>query len=269
MKAAGLFSVRMRAASGTRHLSGAERIVPFGLVSAVLGQFFERAWSKDLTPDEIVLTVEPLGDTAIQERDALPFLDVPADGEAECRKLASIALQGAGVSLAAAEEAFQALEHGPSPEGSAMRGAMIMDSRTGERMEPDRARGIRVSRFDWSDEASRRITDELNRLGLTHFRTREALALATKVAHAPGIVAELCWSDDPDYTAGYVASPGFGYVRLPLLKQQGKTGGGRAFFIDNRSFALDAFTAYLTLQPVVITKAGRCSRTTDMTIALF
>jgi 6-carboxyhexanoate--CoA ligase len=150
-----------------------------------------------------------------------------------------------------------------------MRGAMIMDARTGERMELDRAKGIRVSRFDWSDEALRSITEKLNQLGLTHFRTREALALATKVAYAPGIKAELCWSDDADYTAGYVASPCFGYVRLPFLKEPGKTGGGRAFFIDKEGVELNVFTAYLTLRPVVITAIGRCSRTTDMTTALF
>ncbi len=150
-----------------------------------------------------------------------------------------------------------------------MRGAMIMDARTGERLEPDRSRGIRVSRFDWSDEALRSITEELARLGLTHFRTREALSLATKVAHSPGIVAELCWSDDPDYTAGYVASREYGYVRLPLLKEAGKAGGGRAFFVDRQGFEPDVFIAYLTRQPVVITAVGRCSRTRDMTTALF
>jgi 6-carboxyhexanoate--CoA ligase len=269
MSASGLFSVRMRAASGTRHLSGAERIVSFAHVSTVLRQFVERAWSKGLSPDQVVLTVEPLNGMEIRERAGLPLLDVQACSEAECRKLASIALQGAGVSLSAAEQAFHALDHGPSAEGNAMRGAIIVDARTGERLEPDRAKGVRVSRFDWSDEASRRIAHQLNRLGLTHFRTKEALALATKVAYAPGIAAELCWSDDPDYTAGYVASPGFGYVRLPVLKDAGKPGGGRAFFINKNGFDLDAFTVYLTLQPVVITTIGRCSRTTDMTTALF
>ena len=34
---------------------------------------------------------------------------------------------------------------------------------------------------------------------------REALVLASKVQSAEGIVGELCWSDDPDDTIGYVA----------------------------------------------------------------
>jgi len=95
-----------------------------------------------------------------------------------------------------------------------MRGAMIIDARTGDRMEPDQERGVRASRFDWTDDALEAINRKLAVIGLTHFRTREALALATKVAHAPGMVAELCWSDDPDYTAGYVASRATGYVRF-------------------------------------------------------
>ena len=264
-----LYSVRMRAASGARHLSGAERIVPFPQVDATLRRFVERAWGKGAPPDEVVLTVEPLGNADILELAALPLIDVSAEGEAECRVLASIALQGAGVSLDAAERAFYALDHGPSPDGGAMRGAMIMDARTGERIEPDRTRGIRVSRFDWNDEASRSISEELGRLGLTHFRTKEALALATKVADAPGVLAELCWSDDREYTAGYVASRSFGYVRLPVLKEAGRPGGGRAFFIDAGAFEIESFATYLTVRPAIITSIGRCVRTRDLTTALF
>jgi 6-carboxyhexanoate--CoA ligase len=135
---------------------------------------------------------------------------------------------------------------------------MIMDALTGDRLEPDKERGIRASRFDWSAEASEKIDCVLSDIGLTHFRTREALALATKVAHAPGIVAELCWSDDPDYTAGYVSSPSTGYVRFPFLKNQGIDRGGRAFFVQREEFHLDSFIRYLQEEPVLITAAGKC-----------
>ena len=46
---------------------------------------------------------------------------------------------------------------------------------------------------------------------------REALVLASKVQSAEGIVGELCWSDDPDYTVGYVACNGI-YHRIPNMK---------------------------------------------------
>jgi 6-carboxyhexanoate--CoA ligase len=71
-------------------------------------------------------------------------------------------------------------------------------------------------------------------------------------------VAELCWSDDPDYTAGYVASAGMGYVRFPLLKQLGDTKGGRAFFVDKDALDMDAFLRYLEKEATLITDTGEC-----------
>lgn len=65
--------------------------------------------------------------------------------------------------------------------------------------------------------------------GLGHFRTFEALALATKVIWS-GVVAELCWSDDPEYVAGYVAAAAEGYVRFPRFKPAGAV-GGRVFYL--------------------------------------
>jgi 6-carboxyhexanoate--CoA ligase len=135
---------------------------------------------------------------------------------------------------------------------------MIMDAQSGERLEPDRERGVRASRFDWSDNAGHEISHRLAALGLAHFRTREALALATKAAHAPGMVAELCWSDDPDYTAGYAASLRTGYVRFPFLKQVGDAKGGRAFFVNRDVLDRDMLLGYLQQEAVLITDIGEC-----------
>jgi 6-carboxyhexanoate--CoA ligase len=141
---------------------------------------------------------------------------------------------------------------------------MIMDSRSGERLEPDRERGVRASRFDWTEEAFRMVQQSLESRGLTHHRTREALALATKVAHAPGMVAELCWSDDPEYTAGYVASLGTGYVRFPFLKQHGDSSGGRAFFVDRDRLNMDRLVNFLQNEPVLISEIGSCRNASSM-----
>jgi 6-carboxyhexanoate--CoA ligase len=139
-----------------------------------------------------------------------------------------------------------------------MRGAMIMDAQTGERLEPDPERGVRVSRFDWSDETKEKMRYLLAGIGLTHFRTIEALSLATKVAHAPGMAAEICWSDDPDYTAGYVASLTTGYVRFPCLKEQGDEKGGRAFFVRRDETEVDLLIRYLQTEAVLIVDPGVC-----------
>ena len=57
---------------------------------------------------------------------------------------------------------------------------------------------------------------------LMNVHMREALVLATKVQSCPGIVGELCWSDDPDYTVGYVACNGI-YHRIPNMKEMGES----------------------------------------------
>jgi 6-carboxyhexanoate--CoA ligase len=111
-----------------------------------------------------------------------------------------------------------------------MRGAMLIEAGTGARLEPDPARGIRASRMDLTAAADAHLRRGLARIGLDNGHVREALVLAAKVLAAPGIVAELCWSDDPGYTAGYVASRRHGYVRFPHLKPAGEEHGGRAFF---------------------------------------
>jgi 6-carboxyhexanoate--CoA ligase len=136
---------------------------------------------------------------------------------------------------------------------------MIMDAASGERLEPDHERGIRVSRFDWSDTASGEIDRSLARIGLTHFRTKEALALATKVAYTLGIIAELCWSDDQDYTAGYAASLSTGYVRFMHMKEMGIGRGGRVFFVRRDGFDIDSMLNFLQYEPVIITSVGNCS----------
>ncbi len=254
----GLFSVRMRAASGARHLSGAERLVPFPRISTVVQKFLDRAWSKGIPPDEVVLTVEPLGDRCVHKIQALDLLDLREEGVSRCRDAASGILRSAGVAPQAVQQAFSFLDRGPSEDGGAMRGAMVMDALTGERLEPDRSRGVRASRFDWSDDAFLSLSEQLARLGLTHFRTHEALALASKISFVPGFVAELCWSDDPDYRAGYVASRSSGYVRLPSMKDLGASSGGRAVFIDTKQTDIGIVTEYLERQPVIVTAIGKC-----------
>ena len=77
------------------------------------------------------------------------------------------------------------------------RGALLVDAHSFTRLEKDPERGVRASCMDFQG-TYRSVSKK------EHFL--EALILASKVAHAPGICAELCVSDDPDYVTGYVAS---------------------------------------------------------------
>lgn len=110
-----------------------------------------------------------------------------------------------------------------------MRGAMLVDMRTGQRLDPWGQRGVRVSRMSFADETA--TITALNAAGYSGVHLEEALVLASKVLSAPGVVGELCISDDPDYTTGYV-SYGNTYHRLHHMKPVGSPLGGRLFFVD-------------------------------------
>ena len=50
------------------------------------------------------------------------------------------------------------------------------------------------------------LRERLRELGIFHRRVIDAIAIASKVADKNETIAELCWSDDTEYTTGYVAS---------------------------------------------------------------
>jgi 6-carboxyhexanoate--CoA ligase len=81
---------------------------------------------------------------------------------------------------------------------------------------------------------------------------KEALCLASKVAGCPFIVAELCMSDDPDYTTGYFASRERGYIRLTAIKEKGDPRGGRIFLFDGSQEDVLSCMRYLEETPVLV-----------------
>lgn len=226
-----LFSVRMRAAAGGpheaggRHVSGAERLIARPALDETVLQLLHRAGeSAAFSPDFVHITVERVEPQAIARIPCLPVTTVDAPDPARARAVAERLLARAGVAPAVVCAAFQALE-----KGLDLHGAALLDAQTGERRDPDPARGVRASHVDYSPEGRSAVEAALAEAGLTHFRTREALAVAGKVLWA-GVLAELCWSDAPDYAPGYVATPGDGYVRFPVFKPSGAA-GGRVFFL--------------------------------------
>ena len=124
-----------------------------------------------------------------------------------------------------------------------MRGAMLYDIATGERLEPDHDRGVRATYMDALHSSE---VDGCK----NHFN--EAIVLATKVANAPGMVAEFCVSDDPNYVTGYVASKELGYVRIMKMKKMGDENGGRIFLFDSRKASAEECIEYLQKKKVLV-----------------
>ncbi|GIM46873.1 6-carboxyhexanoate--CoA ligase [Collibacillus ludicampi] len=248
-----VFSVRMRASQESMHISGGERLAEEERVREIAHSLIERALTHERGgPDSIHLTIDKMDRSDIQSIAALPISTIPVRDVHEGYAAAQRKLVEAGIPSAIAAHAIDLLKKGPGPQGTVMRGAVLMDVQTGERLEPDIARGVRVSRFDWKEETLRSWMDEVSSFGFNRSRIWEAIALASKVAAAPGVLAEICWSDDPSYVTGYVSSPSLGYVRIPHLKEKGDPVGGRIFFVDRQQTDISTLIHYLEKQAVWI-----------------
>ncbi|WP_141130770.1 6-carboxyhexanoate--CoA ligase [Virgibacillus dokdonensis] len=256
-----LYNLRMRAAQGGSHeqggthISGGERIARFSNIQQVAMYLLE----KGLThckgrPDfmqiqlesipESVTYVQPLErwtnvERFVRERDT--FLK-------EGKTVAFQLLEIIGLPKKVIDRAVKTVS-----QYSSMRGAVLIDAHSGKRLDDREEKGVRVSRLDW------RGNDFEKWVRYHHVsansRIREALALAAKVNNHPATIAELCWSDDPDYTTGYVASRKMGYQRIENIKAYGDERGCRIFFVDGQK-DIRSYINYLENQPVLITWEG-------------
>lgn len=244
-----LYSVRMRASHQGRHVSGAEDLVAPENAAATAARFAERALAT-ASFDDLRLRIEPLREppTAVS---LLPLFTVEVPAR-EAVKTTLELLERAGVSRQAAEMAYLTLSEGAAGGGTNMRGAMLVDAISGVRLEADHGRGIRASRYGVTEALRDALHAALEKAGYGHHRTTEAWVLSAKMAAAPGAVAELCFSDDPNYTTGYVAIAGLAYVRLPHLKAVGDPHGGRALFLSPDSDP-QAVATWLEKTPCLIT----------------
>ncbi len=232
-----LYSLKMRASRAGAHISGAERIVPCAAVPHLAAVMAERALSHSKgKPDFINIKVEsapePLRIKALNV--TTHEASTPEEGWAVARKLlAADEIDRIDEIIALFRETY------------GMRGAMLLDADTLERLEPDPARGVRATFMDEEGSAEHGFSAEKN-----HFA--EALVLATKVANAPGIVGEICMSDDPGYVTGYVASRRIGYARITCLKEKGDPAGGRIFLYRGPHEKVGETIDYIQKQCVLV-----------------
>lgn len=233
-----LYSIKMRAAKGDLHVSGAERILEQADISGAVSALTERALHHGLgRADFINVKMEEVHPEQLEYLDALPVSKRPAKAIEETYSIMRTMLCELGLA-AKADELIDLLRH-----NHPMRGAVLYDIATSKRLEPDKERGIRVTYMDAAGAATSSSCKN-------HFR--EAIVLATKVVHAPGIVAELCLSDDPDYLVGYLASLKHGYVRLMPMKEMGNPHGGRIFVFDSTKAKAEDAIHYLEKQRIIV-----------------
>ncbi len=240
------YSLKMRASKGDLHISGAEKIVREGELEAYCARLLQRAMKHSKgKPDMVNLKVEELDEGDILFLQALPVSTVQTADAAEGMEQVRHFLDRLG--LAHTSEILSIWQ-----ESYGMRGAILLDADTLERLEPDQERGVRATYMDRDTEGSR-LQDTC--IAKNHFN--EALVLATKVVNHPNILAELCISDDPDYVTGYIASKELGYVRITCLKEMGSSNGGRVFlFRGNHQEELSGCIDYLQKKKVLVQWPG-------------
>jgi len=232
------------------HISGAERIVLKEEIDEISTALIHRAQNHDNgVPDFINLKIQSINTEKIEYIPSLPVFLVQVPDHSSAQLSCRLILQNAGISPQSLEYASDFLMNGDS-QGRNLSGALVMDSSSSSIQNPD-GKGIRATTMDFTPSAHHMIDDILREHALYNTRLKEALVLATKVAHAPSARAELCYSDNPDYHIGYVSVTGKGYFRIPHLRPPSAK-GGRVFFVQDNGFSWDVYSRYLRNTPVLI-----------------
>ena len=244
------YSVRMRAAKngphelGGKHISGGELLSTYSDLKHAVNALLEKGLNHTRgKPDFMQIQLE-----SIQEpiKFIMPLhietheVNSVENGQALAWRL----LEKAGIQKEIIEKAYEEIT-----KYSGIRGAILIDIHSGERIDDRNEKGVRVSRMDWLNTNFEKWADYYNMPN--NSRVKEALVLATKVSEHPATIVELCWSDDPDYTTGYVASKKLGYQRITNLKEYGDERGCRIFFV-NCSKDQNSYKHYLEKKPVFI-----------------
>lgn len=236
------YSIKMRASRENAHISGAEKLIREQDLEACCMRLLHRAMKHSKgKPDMINLKIEEIDEKELMVLKALPVTVIETSSKEEGMEAVRRCLEK--LSLPHIEEILSIWK-----ESCEMRGAILLDADTLQRLEPDKERGVRATYMDVDTEEQ-----ELHKACAEKNHFNEALVLATKVANHPNIAAELCISDDPDYVTGYVASKELGYMRITTLKNMGSPKGGRIFvFRGNHEDELKDCIHYLQQQKVLV-----------------
>lgn len=238
-----IFCLKMRASKNEEeksvHISGAEKIVSENQVIPCIDALVDRGLHHSKgNADFLNVKVERINKSELTYLDALPVSTVEVetwqDGHKEIEKFL------VEIGVANPQGVMEFIQ-----ETYAMRGAMILDVKNLKRLEPDCNRGIRATYMD-----QERVNSADFKIEKNHYE--EAIVLATKVANCPGIIGEICISDDPGYVTGYVASLKCGYRRITKMKELGSENGGRIFLYEGPAEEVHKTIEYLEKHKVIV-----------------
>lgn len=218
-----MYSIKMRSSQQNEHISGAETICCKAEINDILLSFFKKGFNHENGEvDFLNLKVEKVTSplTAIQ---SLPIYD-------NNNNIYDLALQ-VNLSQDVLQKAWSYIE-----DNNNYSGAIILSANNGQRLDDTELRGIRVTNFMFDSQHN------------YNDRVQDAIAIASCINRFTGVIAELCVSDDLNYTTGYFATTSSGYHRIKNIKQTGSRHGGRVIFVDD-TLNLDAYRNFLETLP--------------------
>lgn len=247
-----LFNIKMRASKcskdrgESKHISGAEKISCVDSLDSVVKGLVDRAFNHEKgKPDSINISIDKVDKSKITY---IPCIDVatiesetPCDGRNHIVRL----LQQVNIEDRETREILDVLDN-----NWGMRGSILFDVSNMERVDSKETnnngkRGIRATGMDWDERTKDELERTLEDHSLNNNHVKEALVLASKVIYPKGVLAEICISDDPNYTTGYVSIKNQGYFRITNLKKIGSQKGGRIILFDSTQADVNEYINFL------------------------
>lgn len=259
-----LYNIKMRSSKGGpheeggKHISGAERILSEDKVEDELIKMYQRAINHEKGQGDFInIKIQKVNEEDIIYVSRLSVKEHDVKTKEEGLELAKKLLKENDINEIAIENGINSLLN----LQDSMHGAMLIDKDSGERLDDRNNRGVRVTgmgfadNFEYGKLSNIKAANDINQEKTQGMHFKEALVLSSKVANCKGIIGELCWSDDPNYLTGYIASSKT-YNRIPIMKDQGNPIGGRIFFVDSNllddEYTIENIIDYLENQVVLI-----------------
>ena len=259
-----LYNIKMRSSKGGphekggKHISGAERILREDEIEDEIIRMYQRALNHEKgSVDFINIKIQKVNEEDIVYIPQLSIKEFDVKSKEEGLELAKELLKESDVEEIAIENGIESL----LKLQDSMHGAILIDKDNGNRLDDRASRGVRATGMGFADNFEYDKIDKINPANdvneedIPGIHFNEALVLASKVTSCKGIIAELCWSDDPNYLTGYISNETT-YNRISIMKDKGNTIGGRIFFVDTNllddNYTLDDLIDYLEKQVVLI-----------------
>ena len=246
-------SIRMRIHRDGIHLSGAEDLVLEKDLGEKVHEFSRKLFpflenASHLPPAQLIITVDPIPVGKIIERTLLPVQIMESHSETETlTKLHSLLSE---ILPNGSASGILDIFHSEILSKKVRNGALLVTP-SGKYLMAEFPEGVRTTHVGCASDLRKHLQQELSSLlQKPYHRFLDALILSSKVLLFQDILLELCVSDDPHYSTGYMASRQFGYVRIPHLKPESHDMGGRLYVVKE-NVDLSNLLGFLRTTPVL------------------